>query len=92
MANNNNGISGSSFLFNLLLVAFIVLKLCKVINWSWWWVLSPLWIPIAIGLILLPFVIKSKAKKKKEWEDFKPKSKWQERLEEMQKNKSNIHN
>jgi len=28
----------------LLTVAFIVLKLCGVIAWSWWWVLSPVWI------------------------------------------------
>lgn len=27
----------------LLQVAFIVLKLCKVIDWSWWWVLAPTW-------------------------------------------------
>lgn len=45
---------------SLLLLAFIVLKLCNVITWSWWWVLSPIWIPIAIlavitGLILLLF-------------------------------------
>jgi len=33
--------SGSNFL-SLLQVAFIVLKLINVINWSWWWVLSPL--------------------------------------------------
>lgn len=44
----------------LLLIAFIVLKLCNVITWSWWWVLSPVWLPIAIsivigGLILLLF-------------------------------------
>ena len=38
---------------SLLLVAFIVLKLCGVITWSWWLVLSPLWAPIIIGLILL---------------------------------------
>lgn len=38
---------------SLLLVAFIVLKLCNVINWSWWWVLSPIWIPIALVIILL---------------------------------------
>ena len=36
----------------LLLVAFIVLKLTKVINWSWWWVLSPLWVGPAIVLIV----------------------------------------
>lgn len=44
----------------LLLLSFIILKLCNVITWSWWWVLSPVWIPIAIsivigGLILLLF-------------------------------------
>lgn len=36
----------------LLLVAFIVLKLCKVIAWSWWWVLAPAWIPVAIVLLV----------------------------------------
>ena len=37
----------------LLAIAFIVLKLCGVINWSWLWVLSPLWIPLAIVLGIL---------------------------------------
>lgn len=37
---------------SLLLLTFIVLKLCNVITWSWWWVLSPVWIPIALGLII----------------------------------------
>jgi len=35
---------------SMLLVAFIVLKLTNVISWSWWWVLSPLWLPLAIVL------------------------------------------
>ena len=39
----------------LLAIAFIVLKLCHVIDWSWWWVLSPIWIPIA--LVFLLFII-----------------------------------
>ena len=39
----------------LLTIVFIVLKLTKVIAWSWLWVLSPLWIPVA--LIVLGFVI-----------------------------------
>ena len=38
---------------SLLSVAFIVLKLCNVIDWSWWWVLAPIWIPIALVVILL---------------------------------------
>lgn len=37
----------------LLLLAFIVLKLCGVITWSWWWVLSPFWIPLAISVACL---------------------------------------
>lgn len=38
---------------SMLGIAFIVLKLCKVINWSWWWVLAPFWIPIGIVTICL---------------------------------------
>lgn len=37
----------------LLQIAFIVLKLTHVIDWSWWWVLSPTWISIALVLMLL---------------------------------------
>lgn len=48
---NNGGIG----FFGLLTIVFIVLKLLKVISWSWWWVLAPTWIPI--GLVLLLFVI-----------------------------------
>lgn len=36
-----------------LTIAFIVLKLCKVITWSWVWVLAPTWIPIAITVLIL---------------------------------------
>lgn len=32
----------------LLAILFIGLKLGNVIDWSWWWVLSPLWIPVAL--------------------------------------------
>lgn len=37
----------------LLSVAFIVLKLCNVIAWSWLWVLSPVWIPLIIAIICI---------------------------------------
>lgn len=37
----------------LLFVAFLVLKLCDVISWSWWWVFAPLWLPIAIFLAII---------------------------------------
>ncbi len=49
---NNNGSSGIGFA-ELLTVLFIALKLTNVINWSWLWVLSPLWISFGLGLIIL---------------------------------------
>lgn len=39
-------------LLDVLGIVFIILKLTKVIDWSWWWVLSPFWIS-AILLILV---------------------------------------
>jgi len=48
--------SSSSIGFpGLLTVLFIGLKLADVIDWSWWWVLSPLW--IRAGIILLVFAV-----------------------------------
>ena len=41
----------------LLAIAFIVLKLCNVIAWSWWWVLAPLWIPVAVVILGLLFLL-----------------------------------
>lgn len=35
----------------VLFLVFLVLKLCNVITWSWWWVTAPLW--ITAGIILL---------------------------------------
>ena len=50
---NSNTSTGGIGLVGLLTVAFIVLKLCKVISWSWLWVLAPIWIPLAIALSIL---------------------------------------
>ena len=47
---------GTGFL-TLLQIAFIVLKLCKVIDWSWWWVLAPTWIPTALVILVVLIVI-----------------------------------
>ena len=52
MSNENKSSGGIGFT-SLLTIVFIVLKLCKVINWSWVWVLSPLWIEIVIILLVL---------------------------------------
>ena len=51
MSKENSSSSGIGFC-GLLTIAFIVLKLTKHIDWSWWWVISPLLISTAIGLIL----------------------------------------
>lgn len=48
---NDNSSSGLG-LASVLLVVFIVLKLCKVINWSWLWILSPLWISVIFWTII----------------------------------------
>jgi hypothetical protein len=48
--------SGGIGFCGLLAIAFIVLKLCNVIAWSWVWVLSPLWIPLALVLGILVVV------------------------------------
>ncbi|MEA3248141.1 MAG: hypothetical protein U9Q73_00370 [Nanoarchaeota archaeon] len=39
--------------FGLLTILFIGLKLGKVIDWSWWWVLAPIWCPMALGLVII---------------------------------------
>lgn len=45
-----NATVGLSFL-DLLAIVFIVLKLLGKITWSWWWVLSPIWIPLVIIIV-----------------------------------------
>lgn len=36
----------------VLFVVFLVLKLTGTIDWSWWWVTSPLWISLAIVAVI----------------------------------------
>lgn len=45
--------SGGIGFFGLLAVLFIGLKLTGYITWSWWWVLVPLWGPLAVVLGIL---------------------------------------
>lgn len=59
MANNSNGIG----ILEYLGIAFVGLKLLKVIDWSWWWVTLPFWVGIPIVvLIFVVFVIKEALK------------------------------
>ena len=50
---SNNG--GISFL-GLLFIVFLVLKLTNVIDWSWWWVTAPLWIPWVVTMAIVAIV------------------------------------
>ena len=52
MASSKQTSSGIGF-GSLLLLTFIILKLTKYIDWSWVWVLSPIWIPLCLVLIFL---------------------------------------
>lgn len=45
--------AGSATTLGLLGVAFVVLKLTNVIDWSWWWVTLPFWGGFALALALL---------------------------------------
>ena len=52
---NNGGIGIGTILF----LIFLVLKLTNYIDWSWWWVTAPLWIPVAIilGILFVGYLI-----------------------------------
>lgn len=52
MSNSSSGNSGIGFC-GLLAIVFITLKLIDKIDWSWWWVLAPIWIPCVIILVIL---------------------------------------
>lgn len=49
--------SGGIGFAGLLTIAFIVLKLTHFIDWSWWWILSPLWISAGIAIAVIAAVI-----------------------------------
>lgn len=58
MSNSSSSAASGGIGFSgLLTIVFIVLKLCHVIDWSWWWVLSPIWgvfvLAIAITIIYI---------------------------------------
>ena len=55
MSQQNNSTSGIGFT-GLLTLVFIVLKLLGKITWSWWWILSPIWISIIFVLVVVIIV------------------------------------
>lgn len=55
MSNSSSSSGGIGFC-GLLTVVFITLKLCSVIEWSWWWVLAPVWIGVALLSVVLGII------------------------------------
>lgn len=49
---SDNSKKGMTFMDGLLL-GFILLKIAGLIDWSWWWVLSPIWIVAIIALLVV---------------------------------------
>lgn len=73
MSKSNSSSSGGIGFVGMLTILFIALKLTGVIAWSWWWVISPIWIATAlVALVVIGTAIISvasderKAKKRRE--------------------------
>ena len=49
--------AGGAGLLTVLGLVFIVLKLTGYIDWSWWWVLAPIWVPYSIVLLVVLLVM-----------------------------------
>lgn len=57
MSEKNSSSSGGGVGFvGLLTILFIGLKLTGHIDWSWWWVLSPIWIVASIIIFLIAVI------------------------------------
>ena len=72
----NENKSNNSWFIPVLALIFIVLKLTGEIDWSWLWVLSPIWIPLVLSLIVIIFAFFKgihkeikKQEKEKKWMD-----------------------
>ena len=57
MSSESHGTSGGTSIIGLLGVAFVVLKLCHVIDWPWIWVLAPFWMGVALAVVVVLVVI-----------------------------------
>lgn len=53
MSGNNNSSNKGIGFTGVLTIVFITLKLLKVIEWSWWWVLSPIWISTILAIVII---------------------------------------
>ena len=53
MSKENQAVSTGFPLASILTIIFVLAKLVGGVTWSWWWVVSPLWISAAIGIGIL---------------------------------------
>jgi hypothetical protein len=56
MSESSSSSSGGIGFVGMLTVLFVGLKLTGYIDWSWWWVLSPIWISLLVFITILGIV------------------------------------
>jgi hypothetical protein len=57
MSNSSSPSTGGISFVGLLTLVFITLKLTGFIAWSWWWVLSPIWISASVTIAIIGIVL-----------------------------------
>ena len=57
MSDTQQVTSGGFGLSTVVFIVFLILKLTNTIDWSWWWVTSPLWITAGFAIIVLLIVL-----------------------------------
>jgi hypothetical protein len=57
MASKSETQSGGIGFLGLLTIVFITLKLTDYIDWSWWWVLAPMWLSLVVVLLIAALVV-----------------------------------
>lgn len=44
-------------ILTVIQVVFLILKLTNLINWSWWWVLAPMWMSLLFAILVIVVVV-----------------------------------
>lgn len=79
VTNSGIGLGGAIF------IVFLVLKLTGTIDWSWWWVTAPIWIPIALAIIAFAIYVVYAV-----WMVKKRKSKFQQRMDRFKEEQEKL--
>jgi hypothetical protein len=56
---SNHPVVGGVSVSTTLFLIFLILKLTGNIQWSWWWIFAPYWIPLALilGIIIIIMIV-----------------------------------